>query len=90
MKFIAFAAAAAAYRFAEMTNQDKLFVAMQTEFPATYELDHEVPDYKNSVAWDPSTLPNCPDDISPDIKRSILPDYETYATRYPMVGATCV
>ena len=43
---------------------------------------------KDAQSWDPATLPACPDGIPHD--RTLMPDHETYASKYPSVGATCV
>ena len=45
---------------------------------------YEAPE--KAYPWTPDLLPECP---GADSGRTLLDDQETYATKYPNVGATC-
>ena len=48
-----------------------------------------VPAKPGPIAWDPDTLPPCPNNVTPVIPRTLMDDGVTHVVKYPKVGASC-
>ena len=97
MRYFMLVAAAAAKKLIYTpvdSNQSQMYLQMQID-DVNLQLSQDDDDLRengypaSAVPYLPQTLPPCPDGITPDHSRSIMGDFETYATPYPYVGATC-